>query len=262
MRIKYLALLLILTNSSPGICQSKEDINRTDQLGKKQGIWIKNYPGGTVQYEGTFKDDHPIGEFKRYYENHALKSVLIYSDDGRTADAILFHPNGFKSSQGRYIDQRKEGKWKFYSEMTDSCLINEEEYAGNIRNGASVIYYPDGTVAERLRFVKGKKDGEWLRYYGSGKISVRSYYTEGLLNGKFEVWFENGKPEYSGLYKNNLREGKWIIFNEDGSVRYEINYTAGVTKDKQMDKDAEEFIELLEKNKDKVADPEKTGEIR
>ena len=38
-------------------------------------------------YDGFFKDDHPVGEFKRYYEDNTLKSVLIYSDDGKEADA-------------------------------------------------------------------------------------------------------------------------------------------------------------------------------
>jgi antitoxin component YwqK of YwqJK toxin-antitoxin module len=258
MHIKTLAILVLLTISSLAACQ----INQTDQLGKKQGVWIKKYPGGNVQYEGTFKDDHPVGEFKRYYENHTLKSVMIYSDDGRTADATLYHPNGFMSSQGKYIDQMKEGKWKFYSEITDSCLVSEEEYIKNIPNGVSVTYYPVGKVAERLRYINGKKDGEWLKYYESGKISLRSYYTNGILNGKLEVWFENGRSEYSGFYKNNLREGKWVIFREDGSVRYEINYNEGIASDRQMEKDAEEFIDMLEKNKDKVVDPEKTGEIR
>ncbi len=253
MHRKNLAIFLLLTISSLAASQ----INQTDQLGKKQGVWIKKYPGGIVQYEGTFKDDHPVGEFKRYYENHTLKSLLIYSDDGRMADATLYHPNCFMSSRGKYIDQMKEGKWKFYSEITDSCLVYEEEYTRNILNGASVTHYPDGKVAERLKYVNGKKDGEWLKYFESGKISLRSFYTNGILNGKLEVWFENGRPQYSGFYKNNLREGKWIIYREDGSVRYEINYTAGNTNDSQMEKDAEEFINMLEKNKEKVADPEK-----
>ncbi len=262
MLIKNLVILSFLLISSLAICQTEGDINKTDQLGKKQGVWIKKYPSGTVQYEGTFKDDHPVGEFKRYYENHNLKSVLIYSEDGRKADATIYHSNGFISLQGKYMDQLKEGQWKFYSEMTNGYLISEEEYTGNIRNGASIKYFPDGTVAEHVMYINDKMDGEGLQYYESGKIFLRSYYNKGILNGKLEVWFENGQPHYSGFYKNNLREGKWIICNEDGSVKYEINYTAGITKDRQMEIEAEKFIEMLEKNKDKVVDPEKTGEIR
>jgi antitoxin component YwqK of YwqJK toxin-antitoxin module len=189
-------------------------------------------------------------------------SVLIYSDDGRTADATIYHPNGLISSQGKYIDQKKEGKWKFFSEMIDGYLLSEDAYSVNIRNGTSVKYYPDGAVAERLGYINDKKDGEWIQYYGSGKIFLKSNYTGGVMNGKFEVWLENGQPQYIGFYKNNLREGKWFIYNEDGTVKYEVNYTAGITKDRQMDIEASEFMDMLEKNKDKIADPEKTGEKR
>ncbi len=73
MRIKIFAIISFLTVSIISSCQSTGDINKTDQSGKKQGLWIKKYPGGTVQYEGTFKDDHPAGLFRRYYENHTLK---------------------------------------------------------------------------------------------------------------------------------------------------------------------------------------------
>jgi len=75
------------------------------------------------------------------------------------------------------------------------------------------------------------------------------------------VWFENGIPEITGSYKNNLREGKWTIYNEDGTIRYELNYEGGITKDRQMDIDSSEIIDNLEKNKGKIADPEKTGEL-
>ena len=37
---------------------------------------------------------------------------------------------------------------------------------------------------------------------------------------------------------------------------------AGVTKDRQMDIDESDFLDSLEKNKGKIADPEKTGVIR
>jgi antitoxin component YwqK of YwqJK toxin-antitoxin module len=75
------------------------------------------------------------------------------------------------------------------------------------------------------------------------------------------VRFENGIPEITGSYKNNFREGKWIIYNEDGTKRYELNYEGGVTIDRQMDIDSSEIIDNLEKNKGKIADPEKTGEL-
>jgi antitoxin component YwqK of YwqJK toxin-antitoxin module len=262
MTSKYLAILLLIFYCVPVTSQHVAETNKTDQSGKKQGPWIKKYPGGTIQYEGVFQDDHPVGEFRRYYENHALQSVLIYSLDGRTADATIYHANGYIASKGRYSDQMKEGRWKFYSEAIKDYLLSEEDYSKNLRHGISIKYYPDGIIAEKLNFANDMKEGEWLQFHESGKLFLKSNFTAGNLNGKFEIWFENGKLEYSGLYRNNLRDGHWTIYQPDGRIRYELNYVAGITKDRQMEIDASERMDSLEKNKDRIADPEKTRIIR
>ena len=135
----------------------------------KQGHWIKNYPNGNVMYDGYFKDDHPVGEFKRYYENNTLKSILIYSNDGSEAYAEIYHPNGSISSKGKYVNQLKEGKWQFFSEIFTGYLITEEEYCMNIKNGVSLKFYPDSTVAEKVNYINDLKQGEWIKYYPDGK---------------------------------------------------------------------------------------------
>jgi len=103
LRILPIVLLLVLTTIASG--QEQTDLNKTDQQGRKQGHWIKKYPNGTILYEGTFINDKPVGEFKRYNSNNTLKSILIYSSDSREADATIYHPNGFISSKGKYVDQ-------------------------------------------------------------------------------------------------------------------------------------------------------------
>ena len=262
MNLKVLLTASLLIVSGIAICQIGTDINKTDQQGRKQGHWIKKYPNGNIEYEGVFKDDHPVGQFLRYFEDETLKSKLIYSIDGKKADATLYHPNGFIAAQGKFINQKKEGKWIFFSYFYKGYLISEEEYSNNKRNGPSLKFYPDSTVAEKITYINNKKEGGWLQYYPDGKIFLKSNYSNDLLNGKFEVWYENGKPEFSGYYKNNLREGTWHIYKEDGVLRYKLNYSLGMTKDRQIDIDASELMDKLEKNQGKIADPEKTRETR
>jgi len=262
MNIKIFTIILVLAFSAAATCQTGTEINQIGQQNRKQGYWMKKYPNGSTLYEGMFKDDHPVGEFKRYYEDNSLRSVLIYSDDGNMADAIIYHHNGFISSKGSFINQMKEGKWKFYSASSDGYLICEEEYSKNLRNGESIKYFPDGTVAEKLNFINDKREGEWLKYHPNGKLLQKSYFSDDLRKGKFDVWYEDGILEISGFYKDNLREGVWFFYNPEGSIRYKINYVAGYTEDNQMDIDATNLINDLEKSSVNVADPEKTGEIR
>ena len=257
LKIFVTAALLVLTVCASG--QTETSLNVTDRQGKKQGHWIKKYPNENIMYDGFFKDDHPVGELKRYYEDETLKSVLSYSDNGRKAVAVMYHPNGNISANGTYIDQKKEGKWQFYSSFKNGCLVSEENYSDNLKNGLAVKFYADSTVAEKTNYINDIKQGEWTQYYPSGTLSLKSNYLNGKVNGKFEVWFENGQIEFSGQYVNDSRDGLWNIYSNDGTVKYKLTYQMGITHDRQMDIDESDFIDSLEMNKGKIADPEKSG---
>ena len=262
MMIKLYIIASLLAFSVYVTGQDSSQINKTDQQGKKTGHWIKKYPNESVMYDGYFKDDHPVGEFRRYFEDQTIKSLLIYSDDGRNAAATMYHNNGNIASKGTYIDQMKEGKWQFFSEIINGYLISEEYYSKNLRNGLSIKFYPDSSIAEKLSYINDIKQGEWLQYYSTGAVHLKSSYLDGKINGKFEVWFDNGTLEFSGQYKNDRRDGLWTIFNQDGSVKYKLGYQDGVTNDKQMENDESDFLDSLENNKGKIADPAKTGIIK
>ena len=123
MNLKITLCILLLGLSSAVFCQTDKALNQTDPQGRKQGHWIKRAPNKTIIYDGYFKDDKPAGEFKRYYENDTLKSVLNFSNNGKEASAVLYHPNGYLASKGKYVNQMEEGKWKFYSEIIRDYLI-------------------------------------------------------------------------------------------------------------------------------------------
>jgi antitoxin component YwqK of YwqJK toxin-antitoxin module len=258
MRLKIIISASLLAISSILLCQSQTTLNQTDAKGRKQGHWIKRYPDQTILYEGDFKDDQPVGEFKRYYEDKTLKSVLNFSNNGMEAFAMLYHPNGNIASKGKYVNRKKEGKWQFFSAEIKDYLVSEDIYTGDLRNGLSVQFYPDSTVAEKVTYKNNIRQGEWTRYYPEGAMLLKANYLNGNLEGKFESWFRDGKLEFSGQYKNDSRDGEWIIYNEDGTVKYKIGYISGITNDRQMEIDQSKFLDNLEKNSDNVQDPEKT----
>jgi antitoxin component YwqK of YwqJK toxin-antitoxin module len=260
-------LKIILFASLMAVCsitsgQTGPSVNQTDAKGRKQGHWVKKYPDQSILYDGYFKDDHPVGEFKRYYEDKTLKSVLQFSSNGKEADAVLYHPNGYIASKGKYVNQKKEGKWQFFSEVIRGYLISEDIYSGDLRNGLSVKFYPDSTIAEKVIYINNIKQGEWTRYYPGGSILLKANYHNDKIDGKFETWSQDGKPEYSGQYKNDARDGLWLLYNPDGTVKYRIEYIDGITQNRQIDLEESRFLDNLEKNKDKVQDPEKTGVLK
>ncbi len=258
-RLLIFILLFCLCPVATG--QGQSVTNQTDKNGKKQGHWIKKYPNGTVMYDGFFKDDQPHGEFKRYYEDQKIKSILVFSSNGTEALATLYYPNGFVASKGKYVNRLKEGKWQFFSAVTSDCLISEEIYAKNLRNGLSVKYYSDGTVAEKLNYINDIRNGEWIGYFPDGSASFITSNKNGKIDGSFEAFFENGIMELSGQYKGDLRDGLWYIYKKDGSIRFQIEYSAGIPKNLDLEIYQSNFIDSLEKNLVKIPDPEITGEI-
>jgi antitoxin component YwqK of YwqJK toxin-antitoxin module len=261
MKIKVLIVILSLAIPVHSFCQDINNINQTDKKGYKQGKWVKKYPDGAIMYAGTFADDHPVGEFRRYYDSGTLKSLLVYNSSGTEADATMYHDNGYISSKGKYKNQKKEGTWMFYSSFTEGYLLSEENYSANLKNGQSIKYFPDKTVAERIFYKNDLKQGEWIQYYRSGKICLRSGFLNDKVNGKYEVWYENGKLQFAGQYKNDVRDGTWLIYKKDGSVKYKLEYIDGIQTDRRYEIDSSEYLDSLERNIGKIADPEKTGVI-
>lgn len=261
MNIRIATISIFLLIPATGMSQLEQNINQTDMAGRKQGRWIKTYPNGNTMYDGSFRDNKPEGEFKRYYENNVLKSTLLFSKNGSEAIATLFYSNGLVASKGKYVNQLKEGKWQFFSSSNEGILISEEEFSGDRRNGLSVRYYPDSTVAERAYYKNDVKHGEWVKYYPDGTLTFKTTCQNGKLNGKFEAFFENGKPEFLGQYKDDLREGEWIIYGKDGSQRFKTIYTAGIPDNQDIDIYQSDYLDSLERIKVKIPDPEKTGKI-
>jgi len=261
--MKFKSLLLIFLVAFPVIilAQPVDTVNRTDNTGKRQGYWVKRYPNGHVQYEGYFKDNHPVKTFKRYYENDTLQSILFYNDGSKEAEAIFFHQNGFIAAAGKYVNQRREGKWSFFSSIIQGYMIAEEEYRNNMRNGLAVKYFPDKTIAEKLWYTDNVKNGEWLQYHSNGKLFLKALYINGKLEGSFEVWDTSGKPLYKGQYKNDRRDGIWYTYNPDGTVKNKIKYIEGFATDAAKYLKESAFLDSLEMNGKRLSDPEKTGTI-
>ncbi|MBE0674981.1 MAG: hypothetical protein IH591_10000 [Bacteroidales bacterium] len=258
---RFITVLAMLMLSGQVFSQQSETINLTDASGKKQGHWIKKYPDGTIQYDGYFKNDNPIGEFKRFYESGVIKSLMFHQEGSSEVPVKFFHPNGFKAAEGVYINQKKEGKWLFFSEKTENYMICEEYYRNDLRNGNSVKLYKDGKPAEKVTYIDDRRHGEWTQYYVTGNICLRGFYDNGKLNGSFEVFYANGKPEFIGQYKNDARDGLWKSFTEEGKPDVEMLYKMGRLDDPTFAERENAFLDLLEKNKGKISDPEITGTI-
>jgi antitoxin component YwqK of YwqJK toxin-antitoxin module len=236
---------LILFNN---ILFAQSNINQLDSKGLKQGEWVKTDPKTNLAvYKGQFKDNKPIGVFKYFYENTDLiKSEIKFKNDCKTAYAEVYYISGKIQAKGKYIDEKKDSVWTFYSEFGE--ILSKENYKNGLKEGKSFIYYPNGQLLEEIYFKNNLKEGVNKQFYESKQLKYESNYKNGKLVGKNTYYYPNGMVASVGMY-NQLgnKNGVWISKDKDGKVTEKEVYDNGKLL---QGKAAEEWINN-NKNKEK-----------
>jgi antitoxin component YwqK of YwqJK toxin-antitoxin module len=204
--------------------QRPADINQTDANGRKTGYWEARHSNGSVRYSGRFHNDKPIGEFRYYYDNGALRAINLFSNNGLRASHTAFSPNGTRIAEGLYFEQKKDSTWLFYSDV-DGVLISIEEYKNDKAHGKSITLYPDTEqAAELVNYFEGKRNGEWIKYYEDGSVLNTGFYKDDFLHGPVTFYHPNGKIHIQGRYQEGLKIGLWQTYDEDGNLIEEEIY--------------------------------------
>lgn len=206
-------LLIFLLSGNYSHAQSAI-LNQTDSQGLKQGKWNKTDASGRLIYQGEFIDDKPVGKFVYYDSTAKIKAISEFSENGTRAYATTFNRMGKKSSEGLYLNEKREGTWKFYSE--EEILLSEEYYENGIASGTWKNYYQNGNLLEEISYKNGKKDGPWKQYFHDGPEKLRATYRNGKLEGLATFFHPNGRVMISGPYVNNFKDGVWMHLDEKG----------------------------------------------
>ncbi|MCD6201911.1 MAG: hypothetical protein J7K46_08920 [Bacteroidales bacterium] len=233
--------------------------NQTDSNGNKQGYWKKTDAKGHVIYRGYFKDNKPVGAFKRYYPDGTLKTLTFYKPANDTAEVTFYYQNGKKAAKGKYYHKKKTGTWKYYSFYED-FLSYIENYKDGLKEGTSIKFYANGDTAEILEFSKGHREGKWEQFFPGNTPKMQAWYKHDRLEGSFILFYPTGEKQVSGFYKQNSRDGTWRMFRKDGKVNLTISYKNGFAENAdELDKQQNALLDSLIKNKGRFKDPEKYG---
>ncbi|NPD45825.1 MULTISPECIES: toxin-antitoxin system YwqK family antitoxin [unclassified Lentimicrobium] len=220
--------------------------NQIDEMGRKQGKWVK-YKDGVKFYEGQFEDDQPLGEFLRYYKSGRLQSKSLYSQNGSHCLVEMFYDDRKKTpkAKGLYIDQVKDSLWLLYN--SDGVLVNEEYYTKGQGNGLWKLYNYVGALMKETSYVNGKIHGEQIEYFEEGTLQRKMTFTEDVLHGVFEVYYPENKIRVAGVFKEGMQIGEWTYYDVDGSVLY-IEYYEDGSLIKRLDSDGKpvEVVQVID----------------
>ena len=248
-------LLLLLWVMFPfGLLVGQGVINQTDVNGHKQGHWIGKYPNGTIRYEGSFANDKPVGEWKRFHENGKIKALLHQFPNSDKASAELFDNNGVRYAKGNYKGTAKDSTWNYYNNLR---LVGQENYSGGIKNGRSLTFFENGIPATESNWTNGLLDGVCRSFYSSGEKKTETIFQQGKREGLNLVYYESGKPQITGQYDNDQSDGTWKFMDESGKVKYQLKYKKGILLNPEVvdSIQANEF-KAFDRAKGKLKDPE------
>lgn len=260
-----LVLVLCLFYSSLTFAQTTTSgdtvFNQTDAKGLKQGYWKGFYESKKIKYIGYFKDNKPVGTFKRFYDDGVIKALMVYNASGTKAFTTLYYQNGVKAAEGNYVGTVKDSIWNYYS-YYDKTLSNRENYVKGKREGVSESYFSSGKKSQELEYKNDLKNGIWHQYYENGTVKISATYSNGKRIGPFVVNYPDGKPEWRGNYVSDVKTGKWTLFNPDGSINSEIEFVNGIAKNSQeLERKESKQLELIEKIKGSIPEPDENSFI-
>jgi antitoxin component YwqK of YwqJK toxin-antitoxin module len=211
------------------VAQNNEQINFTDSKGLKQGLWRKTNELGQLKYEGSFKDNKPIGHFIYYFPGGQKKAESDYSKNGTLARTILYHEIGGVKAKGNYINEKKDSIWNFYDEK--QRLTSSENYHENKRNGKSIIYYPSGKKYEESEWLNDVKSGLNIQFYENEQKKEEGILKDGRYEGKVTRYHETGAKSAYGSYINGAQVGDWFYYDDRGNSSFKETIKKGERMD-------------------------------
>lgn len=160
---------------------------------------------------------------------------------------MKFHSNRNISVEGPYVNNLKNGYWKYYKANGD--LIKVEKWImGVLQENASEVAKIEikrrlnpqtGALAFKGSYRNGKPEGVHREYDENGNVISSKIYNNGIVlfegiideqGRKQKLWKEfytTGELKAEGKYKDNLKISKWVYYYIDGKVEQTGDYLRG-----------------------------------
>jgi antitoxin component YwqK of YwqJK toxin-antitoxin module len=258
MKVCFLLFIFLAFTISLNSQEFSDDKNHTDANGWKQGPWERKYPDGTTQYRGVFKDNHPVGEFIRYFPNGNRMALMNFCNDGVRAETTLYYEDGTLAAQGVYTDEKKDSIWRYFS-YYDNRLAGIETYNKGVRDGISCVYYDNGNISESFWYENGARNGPWRQYYENGRLRMETFFEDDQRQGIFLFYSLSGDLMIRGKYQNNRMHDEWTYFDESGKIASIINYIEGTpeNQDELIEKE-QDLFRTIEQMRGRIPEPDES----
>ncbi len=236
---KILSFIIVIIICSVSASSILAQPNVKDAQGRKQGLWVQ-YKDGVKFYEGSFMDDKPQGEFRRFYKSGRIMSKSVYSELGSVCLAEFYYDDRKTTvkARGLYVNQIKDSLWLLYNE--EGTLVSEENYTMGTPTGIWKLFNFNGSLVKETTYLQGKIHGAQKEFFEDGNPKRIMTFSEDSLQGSFQVFYPNKIQRVDGFFNKGSQEGEWKYYNEDGSLWFVENYIDG-TLSKRLDAEGKPY---------------------
>lgn len=129
---------------------------------------------------------------------------------------------------GKYLNNKKEGKWKCYLLNSEECYKLENYENGKLLEEEYIIDITSNIKSSFLKWKKDKnglKQGKWIekiieqKGYGYYIYKKVMNYEDNLLQGKYEIYDSDGNVIEIGKYKDDLKDGEMERYSFDQNIK-------------------------------------------
>lgn len=232
-----------------GILVKKENINRLDRNGKKQGIWREYYTNDRIKKEAFYLNDKLHGYYKEWnIRGQLIKNIkyfngVVVKEDAEKRKKLKiknqFYDSGKLKSKGSFRDTLPVGIHRIYNEEGKVIKSNIYDDFGNliskgivdeegIYHGKFINYYLSGEKKSEGNYLNGKKDGKWIFYYKSGETEQQGYFRKDKIDGEWTWYFKNGNIKRQEHYIDGKEDGLCIEYSENAEILEKGEYVDGL----------------------------------
>lgn len=199
----------------------------TNEAGLKDGPWKEFYANGAIKSIGVYDKGKRTGEWKFYHPNGQQEQVGSYNKEGNE-DGIWtwYYATGSLLREEYYFNGKLDGQSVEYDE--DGIVVAQGEYIEDYKEGPWKFNYGDQVTEEE--YLNGMLNGKVKNYYKEGVLSFEGNFIEENPNGRHVWYYPNGNKKTEGDYIMGLKNGEWIKYNSDGTPFISIFYENGVEK--------------------------------
>ncbi len=221
------------SNMLPG---TTDTINKYDERGFKQGLWILTINSNRLFAKINYKDNKKNGYFEEYFQDGInVSSKGYYKDDTIDSTLMIFYPNGTIRAEINYKNGHKNGISKYFNNI--GGIEELANYVCDSNDGIFVKFDEEGDTILLRHFSKNicldcKENEYQLKNIGNGEIYEKNYYYKDKLSS-ISVYLNNEeiirrvfriKKPYNiekEYYYQNGKTIKCIYYNRKGKMKSE-----------------------------------------